>query len=374
MAAKTHYETLGIKRTATAGEIKSAYRKIALAHHPDRSKDPRSKPIFLSATEAYDILSDPAERLRYDEGLALREKQAAERVRQNATSPRTTSARPASPPPNWSTPPKPDPATIAADVRRLTQLFSRGKHAEAEKLAREIANVAPRQPVVYAVLGDIARLRGDLNEAAKMYAYAAQFEPGNPIYQRRYEELLTSTRIVEDRRMRTQLQSEDGKILGPLAGSGIVLASAIFVAVSPERAVFTKISFLSTWTIGLPIVLFLAGVGVGASLAMGNLLDRFNAVSTTATGRIGPTAALGLIAVVNFWAATALYLLLGLVQRAFNFSTTRVVIGAGIATGALTLASAITGRIDPAQVLIWGGNLVYLGALAGWLVADSFRA
>jgi tetratricopeptide (TPR) repeat protein len=373
--ARTHYETLGLKRTATAGEIKSAYRKIVLSHHPDRSKDPRSTAVFLSATEAYDVLSDSAAKLRYDESLDHAAKMAAERVRQSvaqATPPQA--ARPASPPPGWTQTARPDTATIAADVLRLTQLFARGRHAEAEKLAREIAKVAPKNPTVYAVLGDIARLQGNLNEAAKMYAYAAQFEPNNPVYQRRYEELLTSTRIVEDRRMHTQLESEDAKVLAPMAGGAVILATAIYVGVGHEAAVFGKVPFISTWTIGLAIMLLLSGIGVGASLAMGNMLDRFQSVATTATGRAGPTVALGLVAIVNFWAAVLLYLLLGAFQRAFNFSTTRTVTGVALATSVLAIAAAAGHRIDGMQVLTWGGNLVYVGTLIGWLVADAFRA
>jgi tetratricopeptide (TPR) repeat protein len=373
--AKTHYETLGLKRTASAAEIKSAYRKIVLAHHPDRSKDPRSRPIFLAATEAYTVLSDPEQKLRYDESLDQEAKRAAERVRQNVAGPPTAKPTPpaAGPRPGWNQVPGNVP-NIAADVQRLTTLYARGRHSEADKLAREILNAAPKNPVCYAVLGDIARQRGDINEAGRMYAYAAQFEPHNPVYQRRYEELLSSTRVVEDRRQRASLASDDRKVLAPMVGGGFVLASAIFVGFSKETPVFAKLGFISSWTGSLPIILFLCGIGVGATLAMGNLLDRFQAMTTTATGRASPAVALGLVAIANFWAAVALYLLLGMFQRAFNFSTTRTVAGVALATAVIAFAGGVGGHIQPAQVLLWGGNLVYLGALAGWLVADTFRA
>jgi len=69
MAVKRdYYEVLGINKTATADDIKKAYRKLALAHHPDRNpgnKDAESK--FKDATEAYEVLSDPGKRTKYDQ-------------------------------------------------------------------------------------------------------------------------------------------------------------------------------------------------------------------------------------------------------------------------------------------------------------------
>jgi tetratricopeptide (TPR) repeat protein len=372
--ARTHYDTLGLKKTATAGEVKSAYRKLVLQHHPDRSKDPRSRDIFLQVAEAYETLSDPARRRAYDDGLDAEVRRVAEqRARQKAAAAAAAAPKPSPP---KSNPPKtePGPTNVAADVQRLTVLFSRGRHAEAETLARQVTQTDPRHPVPYAILGDIARMRGNLNEAARLYAYAAQFEPNNPVYQRRYEELLNSVQVVEDRRQKTQLAPEDRKILAPMVGGGIALMSAIYLALGKENALLPALTPISTWTLGAVVMLFLTGVGVGSSLAMGNLLDRFQSLTTTATGRMGPTVALGLVAIANFWAAALLYLLLGTFQRAFNFSTTRVVAGVAGCTVLLALGANFSSVLSSAQVALWGGNLVYLGALVGWMVADAFRA
>ncbi|MGV3618462.1 MAG: J domain-containing protein [Fimbriimonas sp.] len=373
--AKTHYDTLGIKRGATAAEVKSAYRKLVLEHHPDRSSDPRSREIFLRATEAYDALSDAASRRSYDEALDTEARRAAERVRQNvagAAAQAKAAPKPGPPTPGWRQ--EPSPTNVAADVQRLTVLFARGRHAEAEKLARQISQNAPRHPVPYAVLGDIARLRGNLNEAARLYAYAAQFEPNNPVYQRRYEELLNSSQVVEDRRQRTHLAAEDRKVLAPMTGGGIVLVAALYLALGNENPLLPSLAPVSTWTLGLFVMLFLSGVGIGASLAVGNLLDRFQSMTTTATGRLGPNVALGLVAVANFWAAALLYLLIGTFQKAFNFSTTRLILGVAGATLLLALGAGRSPVLSAGQVALWGGNLVYVGALVGWMVADAFRA
>jgi molecular chaperone DnaJ len=64
---RDYYEILGVARTATDGEIKSAYRKLALKHHPDRNpgnKDAEEK--FKEAAEAYSVLCDAQKRQRYD--------------------------------------------------------------------------------------------------------------------------------------------------------------------------------------------------------------------------------------------------------------------------------------------------------------------
>jgi hypothetical protein len=76
---------------------------------------------------------------------------------------------------------------------------------------------------------------------------------------------------------------------------------------------------------------------------------------------------------VNFWAAAALYVVLGAAQRAFNFSTTRLLVGVATAVMVLTIAAKISPAIDAGQVLVWGGNVAYLGALVGWMVSDAFR-
>ena len=61
------YEILGVGRDASAGEIRAAYRKLAQELHPDVNADPADQERFKEVTGAYEILSDPAKRRRYDE-------------------------------------------------------------------------------------------------------------------------------------------------------------------------------------------------------------------------------------------------------------------------------------------------------------------
>src|SRR3982074_860692 len=64
---RDYYEVLGVSRTATAEELKRAYRKLALQFHPDRNpNDPQSDARFKEGNEACAVLSAEAKRQRYD--------------------------------------------------------------------------------------------------------------------------------------------------------------------------------------------------------------------------------------------------------------------------------------------------------------------
>jgi curved DNA-binding protein len=64
--ARDFYEALGVSRDADKSEIQRAYRRLARENHPDVNKDPAAEARFKDISEAYDVLSDPEERKRYD--------------------------------------------------------------------------------------------------------------------------------------------------------------------------------------------------------------------------------------------------------------------------------------------------------------------
>src|SRR4051794_28435838 len=64
---RDYYEVLGLKREASADEVKKAYRQLALKYHPDKNPgDDEAEKKFREGAEAYEVLSDPAKRLKYD--------------------------------------------------------------------------------------------------------------------------------------------------------------------------------------------------------------------------------------------------------------------------------------------------------------------
>ena len=68
MEKRDYYEVLGVAKTATADEIKKAYRKKAIQYHPDKNPgDKEAEEKFKEAAEAYEVLSDPQKRQRYDQ-------------------------------------------------------------------------------------------------------------------------------------------------------------------------------------------------------------------------------------------------------------------------------------------------------------------
>src|SRR6218665_154755 len=67
MSKRDYYEVVGVSKSATADEIKKAYRKVAMQFHPDRNPgDKAAEEKFKEAAEAYEVLSDADKKAQYD--------------------------------------------------------------------------------------------------------------------------------------------------------------------------------------------------------------------------------------------------------------------------------------------------------------------
>ena len=97
---KNHYRTLGLTQTATAEEIKTAYRKLARKFHPDANGgDGYFAAMFLDVKQAYEILSDPRQRAVYDQRVReiIRKKRSATASTQPTDRPRRPNDAPNAP-------------------------------------------------------------------------------------------------------------------------------------------------------------------------------------------------------------------------------------------------------------------------------------
>jgi len=67
MQKRDYYDILEVPKNASADEIKKAYRKMAIRYHPDKNpNDPTAEAKFKEAAEAYEVLSNPEKKQRYD--------------------------------------------------------------------------------------------------------------------------------------------------------------------------------------------------------------------------------------------------------------------------------------------------------------------
>src|SRR4030067_3711820 len=64
---RDYYDILGVSKSASAAEIKAAYRKMALQYHPDRNKEAGAEERFKEINEAYQVLADPQKKQTYDQ-------------------------------------------------------------------------------------------------------------------------------------------------------------------------------------------------------------------------------------------------------------------------------------------------------------------
>ncbi|RYG33857.1 hypothetical protein EON81_17105 [bacterium] len=349
------YAALGLKPGASSAQVKSAYRAIALKHHPDRSSTAESKRIFSAAKDAYEILSDSERKRLIDQGREEREQAARirdiERERAQTQSQARANVAEAK-----------TARDIAEDVQRLSRMFWQGRHATAERLAEEILARDRRQPIPYAVLGDLARARGDLDMAAQQYAYAAQYAPNNELFQKRYEEILNGHRVVDTKR-RERVEATPATNGGLMGAVLATLIGAVLCAL-PSAWIFGPGFWLGT---------IVSGIGIGAGLAVGNWLDRFGGLSVNALGKPGPAITFGLGGMVCFWAAAIWYAVRGGIGKSYNVTLSRFLGGITLAAPVLALGAFVPEGASPLWTLLFGPNVVTLAAMLAWASVDAMR-
>jgi tetratricopeptide (TPR) repeat protein len=314
----------------------------------------------MKISEAYRSLSDEKARETYDSGLRYR------RDREEARS------KP--PPAQTKTTQEPRRAgSVGDEAARLQQaagLFASGRYDQAESVLKMVLRSTPNSALAYAILGDIARQRGDIRSALTRYSYAVQFDPRNSGYQRRYEELLEQSTKVSKH---GYVDTKEAKA-APMAVATLLIAlMAIVVSVSDDLPLFPSFEIIDTFTFPFVLLTFLSGIAIGAALVVGGFVDRLRSLLIGASGKMSPFTILSMLAVFSFWIAALTYFAAGLFRDAFTYSASRV-FGAVAAITLLFVACGwMSGVISPVQAVLWSGGIVWLGALSGWAVADGFR-
>jgi len=422
--SRTHYDILGVSRTASAEEIKKRFRELARTLHPDvNPNDPNASQKFAEVTTAYKTLSDTLSRSTYDAELSLVERraQAAQARAGGATSTATYATQAPRPNPPGATPPPkaaaPSPGDEAARLVGLARVaISQHRFVDARDRAQRSLQIR-RTAEGYEVLGDVYRLQGRSEDAINMYTMSLQLNPRNgPLMERlqRLARTSTTTRRPERRYdmnsdspyptassngasapPRTNYVSDSAyaRSMGasvadarrPLAvmltavfGYGIAFLMLLYLAMfgneAPRGVGPIPIPLVSRWSETLIAVLVGSGAALGVTMSLTGAIRRlddemiFRRAGSGFVPPMGPIVIL--LSLASFWAAAILHLLFSMLQEVRTAGTLRVF-------GAVTIVVVLAGLFYDAQgrvqIFLFGGNVVFLSFLFGWFMGDLFR-
>ncbi|HIE09342.1 MAG TPA: tetratricopeptide repeat protein, partial [Armatimonadetes bacterium] len=163
------YRILGVSPHASPEEIRKRYRELVKTHHPDvRPDKEKAHEEFLRIQEAYRILSDPKLRERYDR-LRRRSEEAARRMVEEARERIEEVER----------------LLLSAEVDLV-----RGDLPSAARKCQEVLRSQPGNAPAYALLAEVLLRAGREEEAVAALSMAIQYDPENPIYHRRLNEVM----------------------------------------------------------------------------------------------------------------------------------------------------------------------------------------
>jgi curved DNA-binding protein CbpA len=408
MTEPEYYEVLGIARTATPEEIRRRFRTLARQFHPDVSADGKqSHERFIQISEAYQVLSDAGRRAAYD--LALRDRErfrqaiAARQAQRQAASRPPTSARAPAPP--AGPPPRPGPGAQAptATPRQQVRLeqtlraaeaaFRAGRLKDASHYCRTLLDMDRRYGPAYELLGDIYSRQRRVAQAVQMYSMAAQLTRANGLVMAKLNRLQAreggatvssrGDRNMDAARRALLRRHASQRFLIAVAGLGAVVGMVAAFGMGrlpPAPAGRLGWPIVPGWTDMLLCLLVISGWALGVTLALtGALRALDDEFFYPRAGRTRSLLPLGLLVAITgglfYYLGAAIYLVAASVQECLSGSVLLVLGGSALLMGAFAgVAWLRLHDVEMAQqLLLVGGNVIFLSMLAGWFFGDIFR-
>ena len=364
-----YYGVLGVTPEAGFDEIRKRYRELVRRYHPDARRGVGSDKQFVRIATAYRVLSDPDRRRQYDLETGRGGTQSS--VPHGDTPHSQARAS------HWS--------GSEETLRRAERALAGGALHEARTLAEQVLSYDKRNGHAHALIGDIYRSQGRIDEAISMYTIAVQLDPKNT---RVSDNLYRLLRIAKSRerdyrvdpkvRAEREKQTQGEQVLAAILVLVVSLVPPFFTDLTMGSKVLGGFAPVSTWTEGLVAVMVVESFLVGLLLALVGVFRRLDDEllyerAFGAPRRSGASAGLYMVVLgaLFFYASVAAYVVIGIVQDSFSRSLTVLYAAAFMLTAALAINFHVLGGMR--QVMLWGGNVVFLCMLIGWLVGEIFR-
>jgi hypothetical protein len=400
----TYYEVMGLESGATADDVRRRFRELARKYHPDLNRDhPEYHEVFVRISQAYEVLSDANRRARYD--LDLRDR--ARREAFNASyGPANGAARPtaASPPPGANG--RPQNGGGAAQARGAAQsrgaaqqarqrreaeirkqavikmmedarnAYARGHLAEALRLCNEVLQLG-RVGAAHELMGDVYARQSRFEEAVSAYTLAAQMLPANGLVMAKLNRAAGQMRGPQPGPQGSARHVQPSNRAGyKMAWASFGFAVVLFLIVWGGGAARgnARDAILGEWTGGQMGMFALCGFLTGAILAAGTWVRPIDQeLFFTGVGAPRRGLPLGILLMVIgalfFPAACLAYAVFAGMREALS----RSVVAALLATVVVTLGFVLVADRAQLQTLLFGGNIVFVSLMIGWILGDLFR-